>query len=353
MPSAIIKSAARRYCLITPCRNEENYARRTLDSVARQSVPPALWMIVDDGSTDDTPQILEEYSKKLSFLKTLRRADRGHRHVGAGVIHAFNDGLSVIELSDFDYICKLDLDLVLPPTYFERLIQRMEDDPRLGTCSGKPHFRVDGRSRDEVCGDENSVGMTKFYRRSCFEQIGGFVPQVMWDGIDCHRCRMLGWKAASFADPELRFEHLRPMGSSQGDILRGRKRHGEGQYFMGTGPLYLAASALYRFGSRPPIIGSLAMLWGYLSSVLRRAPRYPDKDFSRHLRHFHRRSLLIGKRRTVEEFDKANEAKWLLQHGPHSTARQSLGSKVTMSGESDNTVSTDSTHARPHSKLVH
>ena len=86
-----------------------------------------------------------------------------------------------------------------------------------------------------MCGDENSVGMIKFYRTACFKQIGGFVRELMWDGIDCHRCRMLGWIAVSWDDPDLHFEHLRPMGTSHKNWWTGRVRHGVGQYFMGTG----------------------------------------------------------------------------------------------------------------------
>jgi len=314
MRPTIAKHTSRKYCLITPCRNEAKYSPQTIESVVRQSIPPALWVIVDDGSTDDSPKILEEYARTFHFLKVVRRPDRGCRRVGGGVIEAFNDGLSVVDLQDFEFICKLDLDLALPPTYFETLIRRMEDDPRLGTCSGKPFFYGNGRKHDEVCGDENSVGMTKFYRRSCFEQIGGFVSEVMWDGIDCHRCRMLGWKAASFSDPELRFEHLRPMGSSQTGIWHGRKRHGEGQYFMGTGPIYLAASALYRLGSRPRILGSLAIVWGYISAALRGVPRYGDQEFIRFLHRYQWRSLLYGKQHAVKEIDESNEATWLLRH---------------------------------------
>jgi glycosyltransferase involved in cell wall biosynthesis len=307
--------SSRRYCLISPCRNEATYASRTIESVSGQTIVPDLWVIVDDGSTDDTPKILDEYARRYSFIKVIRRPDRGCRRVGRGVIEAFNEGLSAVNLNDFEFICKLDLDLVLPPTYFEALIRRMDDDPRLGTCSGKPYFFADGRMHDEVCGDENSVGMTKFYRRNCFEQIGGFVSEVMWDGIDCHRCRMLGWKAASLTDPELRFEHLRPMGSSQKDIWHGRMRHGAGQYFMGTGPIYMVASALYRIGSRPRIIGSVAMLWGYLLAAMRGAPRYGDKDFDRFLHRFQWNSLVLGKRRAVEKLDTSNEVVWRRSQG--------------------------------------
>ena len=133
------------------------------------------------------------------------------------------------------------MDLDLPVRYFELLMQRMESDPRIGTTSGKPWFvhPQSGALVPEICGDEMSVGMTKFYRVACFLEIGGFVRQVMWDGIDCHRARMLGWIAESIDDEPLRFVHLRPQGASQKGIWTGRLRKGFGQYFMGTSPALL------------------------------------------------------------------------------------------------------------------
>ena len=151
---------SRRYLLISPCRDEAQYLRRTLDSVAAQSVPPALWVVVDDGSTDETPTILEEYARRLPYLRVVRRTDRGRRQVGPGVIEAFYAGLETVHLEDFDYLCKLDMDLDLPVRYFELLMQRMESDPRIGTTSGKPWFvhPESGALVPEVCGDEMSVG---------------------------------------------------------------------------------------------------------------------------------------------------------------------------------------------------
>src|SRR6202023_758339 len=187
-------NSSRRYLLISPCRDEAQYLRRTLDSVAAQSVPPALWIVVDDGSTDDTPAILQEYARRLPYLRVVRRTDRGRRQVGPGVIEAFYAGLDTVHLEDFDYLCKLDMDLDLPARYFELLMERMESDPRVGTTSGKPWFvhPQRGTLEPEICGDEMSVGMTKFYRVACFQEIGGFVGQGMWDGIGWPRARLLG-----------------------------------------------------------------------------------------------------------------------------------------------------------------
>ena len=277
--------------------------RQTLDSVAVQTLRPALWVIVDDGSTDDTPRILEEYQRTHDWIRVVRRADRGYREVGPGVIEAFYAGYATIESDKYDYLCKLDLDVRLQPRYFELLIKRMEENPRIATCSGKAYIMRAGRLVSERHGDDTSLGMTKFYRMTCFEEIGGFVREVMWDGIDCHRCRMKGWIACSWDDPELRFVHLRPMGSSQQSILVGRMRHGYGQYYMGTGFLYIFASAIYRITERPFVVGALAILWGWLRSALFRLPRYEDPLFRKFLREYHWRVLLVGKRRAIAEIE--------------------------------------------------
>jgi glycosyltransferase involved in cell wall biosynthesis len=305
------KTEARGYCLITPCRDEAKYARRTLDSIANQTVPPALWIIVDDASKDETPKILAEYAAKLPYVRIIRREDRGYRKLGGGVIDAFYDGYNSINPDDFDYVCKFDLDLELRPRYFERLMERMEQDPRIGTASGKPWFRgKSGEAIDEKCGDENSVGMIKFYRVPCFKQIGGFVRELMWDGIDGHRCRMRGWVAASWNDPELRFEHLRPMGTSDRSWWRGRVRHGVGQYFMGTTPAYLIASALLRMTHPPLVLGGAAMLWGYFKSLLTGKPRYNDRAFRKFLRQYQWRSLVQGKNKTTQWLDEQGAERW-------------------------------------------
>ena len=307
---------SRRYFLISPCRDEAKYLRRTLDSVAAQSVPPALWVIVDDGSTDETPAILEEYARRLPYLRVVRRADRGERKVGPGVIDAFYAGLETVRPEDFDYLCKLDMDLDLPVRYFELLMQRMESNPRIGTTSGKPWFvhPKSGALVPEICGDEMSVGMTKFYRVACFKEIGGFVREVMWDGIDCHRARMLGWIAESIDFEPIRFVHLRPQGMSQKGIWTGRLRAGFGQYFMGTSPLYYLVVAIYRLPAHPMLIGSVAMLWGYFRSWIRGLPRYDDLEFRRFLRNYQHACLRLGKRTASARVDAERAHIWRARH---------------------------------------
>jgi glycosyltransferase involved in cell wall biosynthesis len=293
----------RRYAVITPCRNEAEFLPITIKTMVAQTVQPAVWLIVDDGSTDETPQIIEAAAREHPWIRMVRRKDRGARAVGGGVVEAFNDGLATINLHDYDYVCKLDADLGLPEVYFERLMERMEADPRLGNFSGKTYIPTKGgKWVSERMGDENAIGASKFYRIECFRQIGGFVAQTCWDGIDGHRCRMLGWKAMSIDHQDLRMRHYRPQGSSQQSIWVGRKRWGRGKYFMGSSPFYVLAVAGFRMLERPFVLGGLGILAGYVEAWRDEMPRYGDRSYLKHLRRYEMASLVFGKRRTMERF---------------------------------------------------
>ncbi len=302
------------YLIISPCRNEAAFMRATLDSVIAQSITPAKWVIVDDGSTDETPAILKEYEMEHEWIKIVTRSDRGRRAVGSGVVDAFYEGFRTISLGDYKYICKLDLDLELPEKYFESLLAKMETNPRIGTCSGKAYIHSSGGLVSERHGDETSIGASKFYRVSCFQEIGGFIGEVMWDGIDCHRCRMLGWVACSIDEPDLRFVHLRPMGSSQENIINGRMRHGYGQYFMGTGLLWMIATTIYRIPEKPYVVGGIFILFGWLKSWIKGLRRYEAEGFRDFLRKYQRRALLVGKAQAIAEIDERNRANFDENH---------------------------------------
>ena len=297
--------------MISPCRNEAAYIRQTLETMIVQTQTPDLWLIVDDGSTDETPAILADYAAQHDWIKILTRDDRGHRAVGPGVVDAFYAGLaSVKNAVDYPFLSKLDLDLSLPPRYFETLVDRMLEDPRLGTCSGKPYVRQGGKLVSERKSDDMSVGMTKLWRTTCFKAIDGLVREVNWDAIDCHKARYLGWRAMSWDHPDLNFEHLRPMGSSQTSIYTGKRRYGFGQYFMGTGPLYFCVTAAYRAFEPPVVLGSLAALQGYFGAMLKRAKRQDDIDLIRFIRRYQRRTLIMGRKRAMEETEADRAIHW-------------------------------------------
>jgi len=299
-----VNDSARRYLLITPCRNEEDYLQVTIDSIGAQSVLPKCWVIVDDGSTDRTPEILKAACEQYPFIKVVPRADRGKRAVGAGVIEAFNDGLDSVDIEDFDYLCKLDADLGIPEGYFESMMERMENDSKLGNVSGKTYINPSGAKWvSERMGDENAIGPAKFYRKACYLGIGGFVSQASWDGIDGHCCRMNGWIASSIDEPSIVLKHYRPQGSSQKSIWTGRKRWGKGKYYMGSSLAYVIAVSVYRSKEYPIVFGGLGILAGYLGALISRAPRYDEQQYLQFFRKYEFESLVRGKGRTLRKYN--------------------------------------------------
>jgi glycosyltransferase involved in cell wall biosynthesis len=273
-----------RILIISPAKDEGEYINQTIHSMAWQTLRPACWVIVNDGSSDDTGNLADEAAEKYDWIQVLHRPAGTQRRVGPGVIEAFYAGLDSVDLDDFDFVVKLDADIHLPHFYFAGLIEMFKNNPRLGTVSGKCYIPVDGQLVYERTGNDFTHGTAKLYRRECFQEIGGFVREVMWDGIDCHKCRMLGWEAKSLEDATYSIIHLRQMGSSHKNILHGRRRWGRGQYFMGTHLAYIVAITLYRMAERPWVLGGLNILMGYLWAMITRYPRYEDKEFRKFLR---------------------------------------------------------------------
>lgn len=273
-----------RILIISPSRDEAGTLPKTIHSLANQTLPIASWVIVNDGSKDDTGKIADEAAQKYPWISVVHRPVGQGRRVGPGVIEAFYAGLQTKNLADYDFVVKLDADLEFQPRYFEILMERFKADPKLGTASGKAYIPVGDTYVYERTGDDFSHGVAKLYRRECFEDIGGFVPQVMWDGIDCHKCRMKGWKAVSYHEPELKIIHLRQMGSSHKSVYHGRMRWGRGQYFMGTHPLYILAVSIYRMAERPWILGGICILLGYMQAWWEKMPQYDDPEFRKWLR---------------------------------------------------------------------
>ena len=274
--------------VITPVRNEARFIEYTLHSMVVQTLMPVEWIIVDDGSTDETAAIIERYTKRYPWIRYIYKESECRR-VGIGVVEAFYLGYEAIEEEDYNYICKMDGDLKFHKDYFKTLINIFNEDPQLGAASGKfydgPKAKKLSRTSDEMV-----VGAFNFYRRECFEAVGGFVREVMWDGIAFHTARLKGWKTRSIDHPILNFRHLRLMGSSYQSIVTGRLRWGRGQYFMGTHPLYIVAVSIYRMVEYPFIIGGFCILLGYILAYLRGEKRYDSPGFREalHQWQFHR-----------------------------------------------------------------
>jgi glycosyltransferase involved in cell wall biosynthesis len=292
-----MNSPKRRYVIISPVRNEEKYLPRTIESMINQTVQATEYILVDDGSSDRTAEIIKQAAEKHPWIRYVKRPDRGERKVGPGVIEAFYDGHKEIRSTDYDYVGKMDGDLSFGPNYFETLFEKFESDRYLGAASGKLFLDLDdGKLIEERHADEMVVGGMQFYRRKCFEDVGGFVRQVMWDGIVYHRSRMAGWRTRSFRDPELMIHDHRLMGSSYKSVYHGRIRWGWGQYFMGTHPLYILAIGVYRMLERPFIIGGLLIVAGYLKGWVTGASRYEYPGFRKSLHSWQFERMKLGKR---------------------------------------------------------
>jgi poly-beta-1,6-N-acetyl-D-glucosamine synthase len=282
--------------IVSPCRDEERTLERTLACMRAQTRAPDLWVVVDDGSRDRTPEILRAAQEEIPWLRVVRREDRGFRKLGGGVIDAFYAGLETVDV-DYDFVAKMDVDLEFGANYLKTILGYFARDPKLAAASGKVFRREGSALVEEFMIDDMVAGQFKLYRRAAFEQIGGFVRELMWDGIDFHRARMFGWRTASLPDPELALIHLRLMGSSDKSIWRGRLRWGRGQWFMGSSLPYVVASGVFRMREEPRVIGGLLIIAGYLGAALRLRPRYGDREFRHELRRWQwarLRALLHG-----------------------------------------------------------
>jgi len=269
--------------IIAPVRDEADLIKLTLDSMVAQTVKPVEWIIVDDGSQDGTADIVREYADKYPFIRLVQRPDRGFRKVGGGVVAAFKFGITQIAHQDYEYIAKLDGDMSFGPRYLECMFEQFALEPKLAAVSGKVFREEEGQKIEEIIIDEHVAGQFKLYRRTAFEEIGGFVEEVLWDGIDVHTARMKGWTTRSFLHPDAILMHHRLMGSSDKNVYRGRLRWGRGIWFMGYHPLYALASGVFRMREKPFVIGGLLIIAGYLGAAIKRAPRYDDMEFRQHL----------------------------------------------------------------------
>lgn len=270
------------YAIISPVRNEAKYLDRTIQSVIKQTWRPVEWVIVDDGSSDDTATIAETAAVQHPWIKVIRRANRGFREPGKGVVAAFNEGLAQLGQKQSDFICKMDGDLEFAPNYFATLLREFERRPNLGMASGATFLqRPNGKVMQEKVAPNFVVGPIKLYRRTCFEDIGGLEPHLGWDTIDVYRARMCGWETANYPDQIV--IHLRQMGTAKG-IVWGKIKTGMGEHYYGSHPLFVLARCLYRMSERPYGIIGLSIALGYMKALLQRKPRINDPQFIKFLR---------------------------------------------------------------------
>jgi glycosyltransferase involved in cell wall biosynthesis len=296
-----------KYILITPARNEEAFIKKTLDSVITQTVLPERWIIVDDGSTDDTAEIVESYAKRHPWIELVRRVQDRDRSF-ASKAHAVNNSLERANSLQFEIVGNLDADVSFAPDYMEFLMQRFSEDPKLGVA-GTP-FTQDGNydsRRDSFEGENYVAGPCQLFRRNCFQDIGGYVPNRAGglDWIAVMTARMKGWKVRSFS--EKRFHHYRTLGTANKGPVRALFSYGEKDYYLGGSPVWQLFRVAYRMTKRPVVLGGLALLSGYMWAALRRSNRAVSPELMRFHRHEQMEKLraILGallKRKRIDSF---------------------------------------------------
>jgi poly-beta-1,6-N-acetyl-D-glucosamine synthase len=292
MRSTALDSARKQKCLpayvlITPARNEAAFIEQTIKSVVEQTVLPIKWVIVSDGSTDGTDDIVKKYAAEHTWIELVRMPERKERHF-AGKVYAFNAGYERVKDMKYEIIGSLDADISFDDQeYFDFLLRKFVQDHRLGVA-GTP-FREGTVQYDyRFSRKEHVSGACQLFRRGCFESIGGYVP-LKAGAIDLTAvvtARMKGWTTETF--PEKFCVHHRRMGTAKAHILIATFRSGYGDYPMGVHPVWQLFRSVYQMSRKPIILGGTMLMAGYVWAMLTRAPMPVSMEFV----HFRRKEQM-------------------------------------------------------------
>jgi poly-beta-1,6-N-acetyl-D-glucosamine synthase len=263
------------YVVVTPVRDEEQHLSTLASSMTAQTRPPDHWVLVDDGSTDRTPGIVDGLAACHQWITAVHRPDRGIRAPGGGVVEAFHAGLSAAG-NGYDYLVKLDADLEFEPDYFERCLGFLDGHTDYGVVGGLVHNRqADGSLVIEKHPLFHVRGATKIYRRATWLAIGGLVPAKGWDTVDEVKANQLGWRTTTLVDVPI--VQQRNTGARTG-TWRDWSKNGRAAHFCGYHPLFVLVRAVRVSGIRPLAVRGLALLSGYFGAVVDRAPRIDDRE---------------------------------------------------------------------------
>lgn len=280
-----------RYIVVTPAHNEALLIEKTIESMVVQTVKPVAWIIVNDGSTDSTAELVAKYKARHSFIQLINVTRSGDRNF-SNKVHAFNQGLAFAKHFSYDFIGNLDADISFAPDYFQQLLTEFQQDSTLGLAGGMVASYIDGEFVGQDVSLDSVAGAVQLFRRSCFEQVGGYVALPL-GGIDAAAeimARMKGWTVRTV--PELSVHEHRRTGSATARPLGARVREGRRLYSLGYTWWFFCFRCIYRSLDRPRIIGSGAAIVGFLLGMLRREPLVLTSEVVRFLRAEQREKLL-------------------------------------------------------------
>jgi glycosyltransferase involved in cell wall biosynthesis len=300
MSAAPPKAGGLTYVLVTPARNEEALIEGALRSMVAQTLRPARWIVVSDGSTDQTDEIVGRYASVHPWIELLRMPEHRDRSFAAKA-GCFNAAYERLRGTPFDLVGNLDADITLEPGYYEFLVGKFAERPRLGVA-GTPFVedatRPDQHTYAHRHADLSHVsGACQMFRRKCFEEVGGYTP-IKGGGIDwvaVTTARMKGWETRTFT--EMTAFHHRKMGTATRGPLQARFRHGQEDYYVGGHPLWQIARGLFQMRSKPYVLGGVSLVLGYFWAMLKRTPRPVPPDlvaFHQHEQLARLRRMLFG-----------------------------------------------------------
>ena len=301
------------YVLITPARNEEAFIEKTIQSVISQTVLPKKWVIVSDGSTDRTDEIVKKYLPDHPWIELIRMPEHRDRSFAAKA-NCFNAGYQKLDSIQYDIIGNLDADVSFEKDYFEYLLDKFSQYPNLGVAGTPMIEATHDPVKDGIFNETDVFGACQLFRRECFEKIGGYTP-IRWGGIDwiaLRTARMNGWKTQSFFDK--RFFHHRRMGATDSNFWAARFNYGRKDYFLGNHPIWELFRIFYQMTRKPYIIGGMFLFFGYFFAFLTRI----ERPISKKLMAFHRKEQMkrlksvfknMLKNRNLKENDTKNECR--------------------------------------------
>ena len=266
------------YTVVTPARNEAQNLKTLAGCLAKQTRLPQGWVIVDNASTDETAEVAGELARRHEWIRVVEAAGEREPTRGGPVAQAFMRGIDELDV-DVDIIAKVDADITFGPGYFEGLVAKFEADALLGIAGGTCYELEDGEWRPRHVTSGRVRGASRAYRRECLQAVLPLENRPGWDGIDELKAGARGWKTSSFSD--LVFYHHRSVGRRDASLWATRAEHGRSAHYAGYRFLYLVIRALFRARREP---AALAMIWGYMQSMMRREPRCPDSEAREFLR---------------------------------------------------------------------
>lgn len=275
-----------KYVIITPAYNEAGYIAKTIESVVSQTVLPSLWVIVDDGSTDSTANVIQQYEKRYSWIKYVYRKKESDHSYFASNVYAIIAGYEHVKAADYDFLAILDADITLPRDYYQQIFKRFNRDQKLGIASGVYQDLVNGKLRKILNDRRSTPKALMVFRKQCYQDIGGFIPMKYGgeDTVACAVARMKDWKTWSF--PELCVVHNKPIGHGHSKrMLKIRFRNGVCEYFVGTHPLFFLVKSIRRcFRERPYLFGGLSRIVGYCYGCFGHEKKQITNELARYIK---------------------------------------------------------------------